>query len=59
MSDMILEDLIELVKQGNEQAFQELYRRFYKKVYYAALKINGNQTDAKDINQETIIQVQK
>ena len=59
MSDMILEDLIELVKQGNEQAFQELYRRFYKKVYYAALKITRNQADAKDINQETVIKVHK
>lgn len=59
MSDMILEDLVELVKQGNEQAFQELYQRFYKKIYYAALKITKNQADAKDITQETFIQVHK
>ena len=43
MSDMILEDLVELVKQGDENAFQELYQRFYKKIYYAALKITKNQ----------------
>lgn len=59
MSDVILEDLIELVKQGDEQAFQELYQRFYKKIYYAALKITKNQADAKDITQETFIQVHK
>lgn len=59
MSDLILEDLIELVKQGDEEAFQELYQRFYKKVYYAALKITRNQADAKDITQETFIQVHK
>ena len=55
MSDMILEDLVELVKQGDENAFQELYQRFYKKIYYAALKITKNQADAKDISQETFL----
>lgn len=59
MSDMILEDLVELVKQGDENAFQELYQRFYKKIYYAALKITKNQADAKDISQETFLQVHK
>lgn len=59
MSEMALNDLLELVKNGDEQAFQELYQRFYKKTYYAALKISGNQADAKDITQETFIQVNK
>ncbi len=59
MSEMELNDLLELVKDGDELAFQELYRRFYKKTYYAALKISGNQADAKDITQETFIQVNK
>lgn len=59
MSNIVLEDLIELVKQGDEEAFQELYQRFYKKIYYAALKITKNQADAKDITQETFIQVHK
>ncbi len=59
MSEMELNDLLELVKDGDEQAFQELYQRFYKKTYYAALKISGNQADAKDIAQETFIQVNK
>lgn len=59
MSEMELNELLELVKNGNEQAFQELYQRFYKKTYYAALKISGNQADAKDIAQETFIQVNK
>ncbi len=59
MSNLALEDLIELVKKGNDQAFQELYERFYKKTYYAALKITKNQADAKDITQETFIQVHK
>lgn len=59
MSEMELNDLLELVKNGDEQAFQELYQRFYKKTYYAALKISGNQADAKDIAQETFLQVHK
>lgn len=59
MREMELNDLLELVKDGDEQAFQELYQRFYKKTYYAALKISGNQADAKDIAQETFIQVNK
>jgi len=59
MDSLALNDLIELVKQKDEQAFQELYRRFYKKTYYAALKISGNQADAKDIAQETFFQVYK
>ena len=59
MDEISLNELVEQVKQKDEKAFQELYQRFYKKAYYAALKISGNSADAKDIAQETFIQVHK
>ncbi len=59
MDDIALNELLNQVKSGQEQAFQELYRRYYKKVYYTALKISANQADAKDIAQETFIQIHK
>ncbi len=59
METMALNELIEQVKQKDEHAFQELYQRFYKKAYYAALKISGNQADAKDIVQESFLQIYK
>ena len=57
METMALNELIEQVKQKDEHAFQELYQRFYKKAYYAALKISGNQADAKDIVQESFLKI--
>lgn len=50
---------IERYQKGDKKAFHKVYTAYYKKVYYTALKISRNQADAKDIAQETFLQVQK
>lgn len=50
---------IEQYQKGERKAFHKVYKAYYKKVYYTALKISRNQADAKDIAQETFMQIQK
>lgn len=50
---------IKLAQGGDEKAFQKLYDTYYKKAYYLALKIMNNEADAKDVAQETFIQIHK
>lgn len=50
---------IERYQKGEKKAFHKVYKAYYRKVYYTALKISRNQADAKDIAQETFVQVQK
>lgn len=50
---------IEQYQKGEKKAFSKIYKAYYKKVYYVALKISRNQADAKDITQDTFLQVQK
>lgn len=59
MEKMTLEGLVELMKQGEEQAFEELYKRFHASFYYMALKLCKCDADAKDAVQETFIQIHK
>lgn len=59
MQEKTLEELVEMMKAGNESAFEELYARFYTSFYYMALKLCKNDADAKDAVQETFIQIQK
>lgn len=59
MEDLSLQELIQRCCNQDKNAFQELYQRYYKKAYYIALKISRNQADAKDIAQDTFIQIQK
>lgn len=42
-------ELIDLVKQGDEAAFEELYQRFHKLAYFFANKMCKNDADAKDV----------
>lgn len=53
------EEAIRRFQQGEKQAFQQIYEQYYKRVYYLALKISRNQADAKDIAQDTFVQMQK
>ncbi len=53
------EQAIRRFQQGDKQAFQQIYEQYYKRVYYLALKISRNQADAKDIAQDTFVQMQK
>jgi len=52
-------DLIEQVKQGDEHAFEQLYRDFYKLAFYFALHLCQNEADAKDAVQDTFIEIHR
>lgn len=48
-------ELIELVNEGDPDAFEVLYRRYRDWVYHLAWRFTGNQQDALDVLQETFI----
>jgi len=48
-------ELIHQVKQGNENAFEQLVYRYDRTVLSIALKYTGNTDDAKDLYQEVFI----
>lgn len=51
-------ELIECMEQ-DEEAFNELYRRYHRLVYYIAYGMCKNDADAKDVVQETFIKVKR
>jgi len=53
--DLSERELIELVKKGNREAYQEIVSRYMKKAYYIALSFVHNHQDALDISQESFI----
>lgn len=59
MKKKSLPALVELVQQNNEEAFNELYRRYYKLVRYIAFGMTKSDADTDEIVQEVFIQVQK
>ncbi|WP_454802492.1 RNA polymerase sigma factor [Mucilaginibacter phyllosphaerae] len=48
-------ELLELLKQGNNNAFDELYRRYWKPLFTAALSRISDEDVAKDIVQNLLI----
>lgn len=50
-------ETIRLAQEGDEVAFQEIYEQCYTHVYYYALKLTHSDADAKDIAQDTFLQV--
>ncbi len=42
---------------GDMEAFEELYRRHFRRVYALCLRMLGNPTEAEDLTQETFIQL--
>ena len=46
---------VEKMIQGDESAFDELYRSFSGKLYRMAYFITGNQSDSEDVLQETFV----
>lgn len=59
MKPISIKQWIEQYQRGEKKAFSKIYKAYYKKVYYIALKISRNQADAKDIAQETFLQIEK
>lgn len=57
MNNLENEELIQLCKEGSEEAFNELYRRFYPIAYRLAYHISNSDADAHDATQETMIAV--
>ncbi len=57
MEKMKLKKLICLVQKNDEAAFQELYHRYHRLVFYVAYQVTKNHADAEEIVQETFVQV--
>lgn len=51
--------IVEAAKKGNRAAFEEIVKRYERKVYNLAFRILGNQDDASDVLQDTFLQVFK
>lgn len=52
-------ELITFIQEGNEKAYEELYKRYERKCYYTAFSMVRNEHDAKDAVQATFIQIHK
>lgn len=59
MKNLPLTELITKVSNHEEEAFNELYRRYYKLVRYIAFGLTKSDADTDEIVQEVFIQVQK
>ncbi|MGL5683059.1 MAG: RNA polymerase sigma factor [Marinifilaceae bacterium] len=46
-------EIIEIAMKGEERAYEELFRRYNRSVYYMILRMHANATDAEDILFET------
>lgn len=51
--------LVKRIQNGDEGAFHELYELFYQRAYYFALKLTASDANAKDVVQDTFIQITK
>ena len=55
MKNEKLARLVECARQGDENAFGEIYKEFSKSVYYTGLQMTKNEEDAQDVVQETML----
>ncbi len=49
------EELVRRVQAGNTEAFEELVRRYERKVYNVIYRLVGNEQDAKEVLQDTFL----
>ncbi|WP_316814416.1 RNA polymerase sigma-70 factor [Pedobacter heparinus] len=49
------QELLDCLKSGDQQAFAEIYNRYWKVMYFHALKMLGDEDDAKDLVQELFV----
>ena len=54
-----VEQLVEEAKEGNHRAFETLVRQTYADTYTLALRLVGNEEDARDVVQETYLRAHK
>lgn len=59
MESAEVDEFIESAKAGDHSAFEELVRRTYTDTYTLALRLVGDEEDARDVVQETYIRVHK
>lgn len=59
MENKLTEQELINAAQTDENAFAELYLRYYKLVYYVANKICRNDADAQDVVQETFMEIKR
>lgn len=59
MSEKTNDELIREIINGSEEAFNVLYERFHRMVYYVALKTMHNEADAQDVVQDVFIQIRR
>ena len=50
-------ELVRRMKKGERAAFDELYERYYDRLYRTACMITGNRADGEDVTQETFIKM--
>ena len=53
--DLSEKEVLELVKKGDREAYQEIVIRYMKRAYYIALGFVQNPQDAMDLSQESFI----
>ena len=51
------EDLVFRIRNGNAEAFEELYERFFKRIYHFVDKRIRNPADTEEIVQEAFINI--
>ncbi|MEM7325292.1 MAG: RNA polymerase sigma factor [Actinomycetota bacterium] len=54
-----MDELVEQAKEGNHRAFESLVRQTYAETYTLALRLVGNEEDARDVVQETYLRAHK
>ncbi len=54
-----LAELVALAKEGDQQAFEELVRATYVDTYTLALRLTGDEEDARDVVQESYLRAYK
>jgi RNA polymerase sigma-70 factor (ECF subfamily) len=51
------DELITQAQQGNAVAFEQLYRRYSKRIYHLCLRMVKNEAEAEDLTQEAFLRV--
>ena len=52
-------ELVNRARQGDQAAFEELVRETYADTYTLALRLTGNEEDARDVVQEAYLRAYK
>ena len=56
-SEIAEDEIIRQAKEGHASAFEQLYRRYSKRVYHLCLRMVKNEAEAEDLTQEAFLRV--